>query len=131
MTERHELTELQISVLRLLWERGELSVAEIWELLYPERGLAQTTIATIIARLQRRGVLARRTQDRQFVYRSLVSEAEVQHSMVSEMTERLFQGDVAALVNHLLSANDMTPGDLARVREMIEAKAPTQDASDD
>jgi hypothetical protein len=40
--------------------------------------------------------------------------------MVSELTERLFAGDVTALVSHLLSDRDMTPGDLARVRKMIK-----------
>src|SRR6266513_4996397 len=125
MTEPQPLTELQISVLRLLWERGEASVAELWEALYPERGLAQTTVATIVARLQRRGILSRRTRERQFVYRALISEADVQHSMVSELTERLFAGDVAALVSHLLSARDITPGDLARVRKMIRSIRPT------
>ena len=124
MTERQQLTELQIAILRLLWERGEASVAEIWEALYPERKLAQTTVATIVARLQRRGVLSRRTRDRQFVYRALVTEADVQHSMVRELTERLFAGDVTALVSHLLSARDMTPGDLARVRKMIKGIGP-------
>ena len=126
MTDRQPLTELQIAVLRLLWERGEASVAEIWEALYPERKLAQTTVATIVARLQRRGILTRRTRDRQFVYQTLLTEADVQHSMVSELTERLFAGDVTALVSHLLSARDMSPGDLARVREMIESTEPSK-----
>jgi BlaI family penicillinase repressor len=126
MPERQQLTELQIAVLRLLWERGEASVAEIWEALYPERKLAQTTVATIVARLQRRGILTRRTRDRQFVYKTLLTEADVQHSMVSELTERLFAGDVTALVSHLLSARDMSPGDLARVREMIESTEPSK-----
>ncbi len=120
MTERQQLTELQIAILRLLWERGEASVAELWETLHAERGLAQTTIATLVARLQRRGIVARRTQERQFVYRALITEADVQHSMVRELTERVFAGDISALVNHLLSARDMTPGDLARVKEMID-----------
>ena len=120
MPERHELTELQIAILRLLWERGEASVADVWEALYAERGLAQTTIATLVARLQRRGIVDRRTVDRQYVYRATISESDVQHSMVSELTERLFAGDVAALVSHLISANDMSPGDLARVKAMIE-----------
>jgi BlaI family penicillinase repressor len=126
MTERQQLTELQIAVLRLLWERGEASVAEMWEALYAERKLAQTTVATIVARLQRRGILSRRTRDRQFVYKTLLTEADVQHSMVSELTERLFAGDVTALVSHLLSARDMSPGDLARVREMIESTEPSK-----
>jgi predicted transcriptional regulator len=125
MPDRHELTELQLAILRLLWERDEMSVAEIWEALYAERGLAQTTIATLVARLQRRGVVARRTLDRQFVYRATITESDVQHSMVSELTERLFAGDPAALVSHLISATDMSPGDLARVKRMIEsAEAP-------
>jgi BlaI family transcriptional regulator, penicillinase repressor len=125
MTDRQPLTELQIAVLRLLWERGEASVAEIWEALYPERKLAQTTVATIVSRLQRRGILTRRTRDRQFVYKTLLTEADVQHSMVSELTERLFAGDVTALMSHLLSARDMSPGDLARVRQMIESTEPS------
>jgi BlaI family penicillinase repressor len=120
MPDRQQLTELQIAILRLLWEQGELTVAQIWEQLYAERKLAQTTIATIVARLQRRRILARRTKDRQFVYRALVTEADVQHSMVSELTERLFAGDVAALVSHLVSARDMTPGDVARLKKMIK-----------
>jgi predicted transcriptional regulator len=120
MAERHELTELQIAILRLLWERGEATVAEIWEALYAERGLAQTTIATLVARLQRRGIVSRRSRDRQFVYRATITESDVQHSMVGELTERLFAGDVTALVSHLISATDMSPGDLARVKRMIE-----------
>ncbi len=128
MPDRHELTELQIAILRLLWDRGEASVADIWEALYAERGLAQTTIATLVARLQRRGIVDRRTVDRQYVYRATITESDVQHSMVSELTERLFAGDVAALVSHLISANDMSPGDLARVKRMIEnAETPKGD----
>ena len=125
MPERHEITELQLAILRLLWERGEATVADIWEALHDERGLAQTTVATLVARLQRRGIVARRTRDRQYAYRATITEADVQHSMVSEWTERLFAGDPAALVSHLISASDMSPGDLARVKRMIEnAQAP-------
>jgi predicted transcriptional regulator len=124
MPERHDLTELQLSILRLLWQREEATVAELWEALYEERGLAQTTVATLVARLQRRGIVVRRTRDRQFLYRATITEADVQHSMVSELTERLFAGDPAALVNHLLSASDMTPGDLARVKRMIRNAQP-------
>jgi len=129
MPDRQQLTELQIAVLRLLWDQGELTVAQIWEQLYAERKLAQTTIATIVARLQRRRILARRTKDRQFVYRALVTEADVQHSMVSELTERLFAGDVTALVSHLLSARDMSPGDVARLRKMMKSIRPASGES--
>ena len=119
MPERHDLTELQLSILRLLWQRGEATVAELWEALYEERRLAQTTVATLVARLQRRGIVARRTRDRQFLYRATITEADVRHSMVSELTERLFAGDRTELVNHLVSASDMSPGDLARLKQIL------------
>jgi len=124
MPDRHQLTELQLAILRILWARGEATVLDIWEALHAERGLAQTTVATMLSRLERRGVVTRRAQARQYHYRAAVTEAEVQHSMVGELTERLFDGDVTALMQHLLSANDVTPGDLARIREMIARAEP-------
>lgn len=129
MPERHQLTDLQIAILRLLWTRGELTVIDIWEALHAERGLAQTTVATLLSRLQRRGVLSRRINDRQYLYRALVTEADVQVSMVEELTERLFNGDVPALVSHLLKAQDMSPGDLDRVRRMLDEADRTKGVS--
>lgn len=120
MGEPIELTELQITILRLLWSKGEASVTEIWEALHADRGLAQTTVATLVTRLERRGVVARRADQRQYLYRAVVTEAEVQRSMVEELTDRLFEGDVTALVNHLLTSQDIAPGDLARLRTMID-----------
>lgn len=116
----HELTELQITILRHLWEKGEATVAEIWEALHAERGLAQTTVATLLSRLERRGIVTRRAEQRQYIYRALVTEAEVRRTMVGDLTERLFEGDVTALVNHLLTSREIAPGDLARLRAMID-----------
>lgn len=121
MPETTELTELQIDILRVLWERGEASVGDVWEAMHPQRGLAQTTIATLLTRLERRGVVSRRAEQRTYVYRAQVSERDVRQSMVGGLTERMFDGDVTALVNHLLTSHEMAPGDLARLRAMIDA----------
>src|SRR5439155_4455471 len=60
MPGRHQLTELQLAILRVLWDKGEATVQDIWEALHAERGLAQTTVATMLSRLERRGVVTRR-----------------------------------------------------------------------
>ena len=120
MPERHQLTELQLAILRVIWDKGEATVQDIWEALHPGRGLAQTTVATMLSRLERRGVVTRRAEARQYHYHAAVTEQEVQHSMVGELTERLFDGDITALVQHLLSGEDMSPGDLAKIRDMIK-----------
>jgi predicted transcriptional regulator len=105
--------------MRILWDRAEATVLEVQERLRPERDLAQTTIATLLSRLEKRGVVDHRLDGRQFVYRPLVTEQEVRRSMVSELTELLFDGSSAALMSHLLRSREMQPGDLDRVKRMI------------
>src|SRR5256885_17183443 len=103
MTERHQLTELQLAILRVIWDKGEATVQDIWEALHADRGLAQTTVATMLSRLERRGVVTRRAESRQYHYRAAVTGPEGQHSMVGEWTERLFAADVTARVQRLRS----------------------------
>ena len=112
------LSDLQIEVLKTLWDHGEGTVADVQERLKPERDLATTTVATLLARLVRRGVVARRRgEGRTYVYRAAVPEDEVRRSMVGALMDRLFAGDPAALVHHLLEDQDL---DEATRKRMIE-----------
>ena len=123
----HRLSDLQHAVMRVLWDREEATVAEVHTVLHPERGLAPTTVATLLSRLEKRGLVGHRSEGRQFVYRSLVSEEAVRNSMVSELNELLFEGNVAEFLSHLLDGRDLTEEDLIRVRALIEAKTREQD----
>jgi len=122
MTPPLELSELQLAVMRVLWQRKKAAVAEVQEALKVERDLALTTVATVLTRLEKAGLVTHRASGRHYLYRPLVTEEEVRRSMVSVLAERLFEGDVAALVSHLVNAREIKPGDLARVRQLIEAK---------
>lgn len=114
------LTDLQMAVMRVLWERGSATTADITEALKPARNLAQTTIATILSRLEKRGVVRHDTVSRQFVYAANLTEPDATRSMISELTDRLFDGDVTALVSHLITAKEFSRGDLARVKALIQ-----------
>ena len=115
------LTDLQLALMRVLWERGEATVSEVQEALAPERDLAATTVATLLSRLAKRGVVSYRSQGRQYVYRAAVTEDAVRQSLAADLAD-LFEGDVAAVVSHLLAARDVDADDLARVKQLIEAK---------
>jgi predicted transcriptional regulator len=118
----HRLSDLQHAVMRVLWEKDEATVADVHAALFPERGLAPTTIATLLSRLEKRNLVGHRADGRQFVYRSLVSEDTVRRSMVSELADLLFAGDVTELVSHLLDEREITDEDLAKVRALIEER---------
>jgi BlaI family penicillinase repressor len=119
------LTELQLEIMGVLWERGEATVVDVREALRPARELAHTTVATLLSRLEKKDVVAHRTVGRQHIYRAAVDASQVKRSVLGEMAEvadRLFAGDVAELVTQLLAESDANASDLARVREMIERR---------
>jgi len=118
----HHLGDLQLAILRALWSRGEATVAEVHDDLAPERGLALTTIATMLVKLEKKGVVGHRADGRRFVYRPLVDERQVRRSMVAELTSQLFRGDVTALVSHLLSEHDIDPVELEELRDLISRR---------
>ena len=117
-----ELTELQLAIMRVLWMHGEAAVSLVHAEAEPERGLALTTVATLLTRLEKAGLVARRQVGRHYRYRALVTEEEVRRSMISGLADRLFHGDVTALVSHLLAVGDINPGDLDRARRLIDQK---------
>ncbi len=116
-----QLTPLQLDLMRVLWTHGEASAAKVHAALAPGRGLAPTTVGTLLRRLEKRGLVAHRSVGRQFLYRARVEEEAARQAMVDELKERLFEGDAGRLVHHLIARHELQPGDLARVRELIEA----------
>ena len=113
------LSDLQITVMRVLWQHGERSVTDVAAALADERGLKYTTVATLLTRLEKRGVVQPRREGRQLVYRALVSEPQVRRSMVAELIDTLFGGSAQELVAHLVSESEIAPGDLERVRKRL------------
>lgn len=124
------LTSLQLSILHILWDRGEATTQEVWESLLDERTLALTTVATLLTRLERKKVLVHRREGRQHVFRATVTRAEVRRSKVKDLTQNLFGGDVAALMSHLVRADEVEADELARIRALLDEAEARVGASD-
>jgi BlaI family penicillinase repressor len=120
------LGDLQLAILRILWERGEASVSDVHEAL-EERGLAPTTIATMLVKLEKKGVVSHRAEGRRFIYAPQLSESEVRRSMVDELTSRLFLGRPSALVSHLLAEHEIDPAELAELRALVDSHSGKED----
>jgi len=118
MRTSHTLGELQLAIMRVLWEREEATVALVHAVLPGDRAL--TTIATMLSKMEKKGVVSHRTEGRQFVYLPTVSEDAVTRSMVAELTQRLFRGNVTELVSHLLQDQEIDGPELDRLRTLIE-----------
>ncbi len=115
------LSALQLSLMRALWASGQATVAEVVQALREERGLAHTTVSTLLTRLEKRGVVAAAREGRQIVYRPLVTETQVRQSMVSGLLANLFEGRASDLLSHLIKRDEIAPEDLARLRALLDA----------
>ncbi len=114
------LSELQLAIMRVVWARGEATIAEVVSDLERKRSLAHTTVATLLLRLEKRGLLAKRREGRAYVYSALVTEGAVKRSMVADLVATLFQGDCKELVAHLVRSQEICPNDLAKIRARLK-----------
>lgn len=121
MPPKHHLGELQLAIIRVLWARGEATAAEVHEALVTERGLALTTIATMLRKMEDKGVVRHRTRGRSFVYRPSVSQDAVHRTMVGDLVARLFDGDPKALVHHLVQEGEVDFEELEQLRRELES----------
>jgi BlaI family transcriptional regulator, penicillinase repressor len=119
------LGELQLAILRVLWSRDEAAVADVHAAL-ADRGLALTTIATMLRKMEDKRLVKHRENGRQFLYRSLVAPESVHKHMVGDLVDRLFDGDPLALVSHLVQEGEIDLDELEQLRARVRAAASRQ-----
>ncbi len=122
MTKSHQLGDLQLAIMRVLWERTEATVSEVHEALLAERKLAPTTIATMLTKMERKGVVTHRSERRRFVYRAAIGEEDVHRTMVQSLVDNVFQGSRTALVHHLLNEGEIDGEEFDELRALIEER---------
>ena len=119
MNKTYQLGDLQYAMMRVIWDQGEASVSDVHSALLDERGLAPTTIATMLVKMEKKGIVRHRTEGRKFIYEPTITSSQVAESMIGHVTERLFGGDVSALVSHLLSTDEIDAEELEHLKQQI------------
>jgi BlaI family transcriptional regulator, penicillinase repressor len=98
---------LELECLKTLWKIGEASVKDVQADLAASRGLAYTTVMTLLDRLARKGAAARRKVGRQFLYSAVLPREAVRRAAIGELVEGLFDGsqtDLAAFLQGRVEA---------------------------
>lgn len=118
---KFRLGDLQLRILRIIWQMGSATIGEVHSTLGPTR-FAYTTIATMLRKMENKGLVAHRVENRRYIYYALVTESQVVRSATSDFVERLFQGSLAAAVCHLLENYEVTPEELEELERLIERR---------
>ena len=114
----HRLGDLQLRIMKVLWERGEAAVSDVHEAL-GHAEFAYTTLATMLRKMEARGLVMHRTVGRVFIYAAKVAEEEVSHGMTSQLVDRLFKGSLLEAVNHLLTSREVSRDELRQLEKLI------------
>jgi predicted transcriptional regulator len=100
-TAREVPPPLELLCLRALWSLGEGNVKAVQQIVAESRPLAYTTIMTVLDRLVRKGMLARRKVGRSFAYSPQATRDAARHAAVRELLEGYFDGSEEALIGFL------------------------------
>jgi predicted transcriptional regulator len=113
------LTEAELRLMKILWRRGESAVTDLVADLPAGETLAYTSVLTTIRILEQKGYVEHRQQGRAFVYRPCVAEHEASRSELRHVLTRFFGNSREQLVLSLLGDEEISPGELARLKEAI------------
>jgi predicted transcriptional regulator len=117
---RHPLSEAQLEIMNVVWDRTEVTVAEVRRSLSKRRPVARNTIQTMMMRLEEKGWLCHRTEANRFYYSAVPERPNVLEQMVSRLVETAFAGSPEELVMALLDGRGVSAEEAARIKKMIE-----------
>ncbi len=114
-----ELGELELAVLQLIWQRGTMTAEQVREDL--GRSLKDSTIRTVLRRLEEKGYLTHTVDNRTFVYQPAASRQVVAGRAVKRIVDWFCDGSVEALLVGMVDSSVLDRKELQRLADRIAA----------
>ncbi len=123
------LTQAELRLMKVLWSRGESTVADMVSATADDGQLAYTSVLTTIRILETKGYVSHRQDGRAFLYSSCVGEQEASRSEVRHVLQRFFGNSRERLLLSLLGDDEVSPDEVKKLKEAI-ANLPDEDAEE-
>ena len=114
------LGEQELEVLRFVTDHAPTSVREVAQAFGEPRGLARTTILTMMERLRKKGFLTRRKADGSFAYSPALAKTELMQNLVQDFVEKTLGGSLTPFVAYLSEARNLNDTQIAELRRLVE-----------
>ncbi|MCS7470399.1 BlaI/MecI/CopY family transcriptional regulator [Stieleria sp. ICT_E10.1] len=117
-------TQLELEILKVLWDASPLPVREVRARLEAGAGraLAHSSVITMLNIMYRKGFLKRQKAGKAFLFSPKVEKEHVSGGMVSDLLSRLFEGSPTAMVLNLLETGDIDTDELDEIRRLVNRK---------
>jgi BlaI family penicillinase repressor len=114
------LTEAELRIMNVLWDRGSSTVHEVLQALPSEPVLAYNSVLTIIRILEKKGYVQHEKDKRAHVYSPSVDRKDASRFEVRHLVSRFFGNSDELLVLNILEEKSIDPDELKRLRELLE-----------
>ena len=114
------VTDRELDLMAVLWERGPSTVAEVREEL--DDDLAYTTVLTILRTLEDKGFVTHLTEGKAHRYLPAVSQDMAGKSALTRVLDKIFAGSPELLLTQLVSDRDIDPAELKRLRKLLDER---------
>ena len=122
-----DVTESELNVLHVLWDRGRCSTRQITDVLYPEGDASAAQYATVqklLERLEEKGLVARDRSLFVHTFTAAANRDELIGRRLRALADKLCGGSLAPIVSHLAKNQSLTEAERKALRDLIDAPTP-------
>jgi BlaI family transcriptional regulator, penicillinase repressor len=113
------LTELENEVMQVVWDTGPCPVEAVHQIVARKRKLKETSVRTILRRLEQKGYLRHEEKGRAYVYRAAETARSLAARAVRQIIDRLCKGSVEDLVSGMVEAKVLSKAEMNRLEEFV------------
>jgi predicted transcriptional regulator len=118
--QRKSIGDRELALLNHVGRQGEATVGEVAAAFGESRGLARSTVLTMMERLRAKGFLKRRRSEGVFRYSTTTGEKDVVHDAVSSFVEKTLQGSVSPFVAWMSRRGKVSDEELSALEALVE-----------
>ena len=119
-------TELELEILKVLWDEAPLSGRQVRDRLAAVRELTYTSVMTVLGIMEDKRYVARKRANGSYLYSARLSREAASRRMLRDLVDRVFGGSAATAMVNLLETSDVDSDELRQLRELIQRKAKEQ-----
>ena len=112
-------THRELALLKVLWERGEATVRQIYEALREDLPIVQNTVQAFLRTMTEKGLVTYRSEGRSFVYRAAIEPEATRRGLLERVLERAYDGALDQLVAGAMSIKAPSKDELVKLQSLL------------
>jgi predicted transcriptional regulator len=121
-TKKTRLTEAELEILGILWERGAVTVRDVYDVVNQDRPVVYTGVLKMLQNMAEKGLVKRDEREKAHLYSAAVPREEAEANALTALSRKIFSGNVGKLAMRALEMDETSEEDLLAIRTLISRK---------